>query len=151
MPLGAHRELGVFKAYMFNTGILVGQFPDSELYDFLENALGMYKGMLYENVFAQIFAEKGITNYYYEPNTSSEIDFVIQTKYGITPIEIKGGLHTRSTSFDNFIKNHNSKLAIRFSKKNISQNEDGHLPLTTVQYPQFLPLPSGILRVSSLQ
>ena len=83
--------------------------------------------MLYENVFAQIFLEQGISSFYYEPNTSSEIDFVIQTKYGITPIEIKGGLNTKSKSFNNFIQNHDTKLAIKFSKKNIGQSDDGKI------------------------
>ena len=124
-PLKAHKELGVFKIYMFDTGILTSQFSDKDISDLLEDSLGMYKGMLYENITAQMLFYSGITPYYYEPNTSSEIDFIIETAEGITPVEVKGGLHTRSKSFNNFIKNHNSAKAYRFSVKNAGKSDDG--------------------------
>lgn len=135
-PLKSQKELGIFKIYMFDTGILTSQFSDKDISDFLQDNLGMYKGMLYENIMAQMLSFSGITSYYYEPNTSSEIDFIIETDNGITPLEVKGGLHTRSKSFNNFIKNHNSTRAYRFSSKNIGISEDGvtlYMPMYTTE------------------
>ena len=125
MPLKAYKELSIFKIYMFDTGLLASQFSDADLHSFLDNAMGTYKGMLYENIAAQTLAVLGMPAYYYEPNTSSEIDFIIEGEDGITPLELKGGLHTRSRSFDNFIKNHGTKRAYKFSQKNIGENDNG--------------------------
>ena len=136
LPLKAHKELGIFKVYMFDSGILAGQFSDRDISQFAQGNMGMYKGMLYENVVAQMLAAIGREAYYYEPNTSSEIDFITEDETGIVPIEIKGGLHTRSKSFDNFIKNHDVKKAYRFSHKNIGISGDGitkYLPLYTFE------------------
>ena len=136
LPLKAQRELGVFKVYMFDSGILAGQFSDGDIYGFLANAMGMYKGLLYENIAAQLLNAMEIDNYYYEPNTSSEIDFIIEMNGQIVPVEIKSGINTKSRSFDNFIKNHSVKNAYRFSSKNIGISEDGiikYLPIYTME------------------
>lgn len=136
-PLEVHQEQGVFKVYLFDTGLLVSQFDDSVVSLVLENALGAYKGVVYENITAQILNNAGYKCFYYEPNTSSEIDFIINYNGRVVPIEVKGGIRTKSTSFDNFIKNHNVKKAIRFSKKNIGISEDGithYLPHYTMEW-----------------
>ena len=135
-PLKSARELGVFKIYMFDTGILAGQFSNGDITQFIQGNMGMYKGMLYENVVAQMLCKTGKDAYYYEPNTSSEIDFVIEDGMEIVPIEIKGGLHVRSKSFDNFIKNHSVKKAYRFSYKNVGISGDGvtkYIPLYALE------------------
>ncbi len=136
LPLKAQRELGIFKIYLFDTGVLAGQFSDADISAFMQDSLGTYKGMLYENVTAVLLHGMGFTSYYYEPNTSSEIDFIIEGADGIVPIEVKGGLHTKSKAFDNFIKNHSSKKAYRFSQKNIGLGSDGvvrFMPIYTLE------------------
>ncbi len=136
-PLELSKEMGIFKVYLFDTGLLTAQFSDSAISDILQNALGMYKGVIYENAAAQILNNKNYTCYYYEPNTSSEIDFIIDYKGEIVPIEVKGGLHTRSKSFSNFIRNHNSKYAFRFSMKNAGKSDDNvtrYLPYYAMEW-----------------
>ena len=136
-PLDTKKEPGIFKVYMFDSGILVSMFSDGDIYSFLSDTLGTYKGLLYENVFATILNCCGIKSYYYEPNTSSEIDFVVNFNGQITPIEVKSGMRTKSKSFDNFIKNHSSKHALRFSRKNIGISNDGitmYLPVYTAPF-----------------
>lgn len=136
-PLEAYKELGVFKVYSFDTGILVSQFDDADTYGFLTDSVGMYKGALCENYMAIVFERQGINNYYYEPNTSSEIDFIINYNGNTTPIEVKSGIRTKSKSFDNFIANHNSASAFRFSRKNIGVSEDGitkYIPLYAAEW-----------------
>ena len=130
------RELGIFKIYMFDTGILAGQFTDGDISQFIQGNMGMYKGMLYENAAARMLQTIGREPYYYEPNTSSEIDFVLENETGIMPIEIKGGLHVRSKSFDNFIRNHGVKNAYRFSYRNVGISDDGvtkYMPLYALE------------------
>ena len=123
-PLEAYEELGIFKVYSFDTGLLLSNFDDAIISKALDNALGIYKGALYENITNQILSMNGYKHFYFEPNTSSEIDFITYYKGEITPIEVKVGLHTKSTSFNSFVDRYNCKYAFRFSQKNISKDSN---------------------------
>ena len=118
-PLKAFVDLSCFKIYSFDTGLLVSRFDDSTIQKILDNALNIYNGVVYENVFSQTLQCCDYEQYYYESRGSNEIDFITYFQNEIVPIEVKSGLHTRSTSFNNFIKNNNSRLSFRLSKKNV--------------------------------
>ncbi|MEF9961516.1 MAG: AAA family ATPase [Erysipelotrichaceae bacterium] len=124
-PLEMATELNVFKIYMADTGLLVSQFDDSMIRKIMIGDLNIAKGALYENVGAQILMSAGYKSYYYEPTTTSEIDFIIYYKGEITPIEVKGGIHTRSISFTKFVDTYESKYSFRFSLKNIGFDSSG--------------------------
>lgn len=130
-PLEIHKESAVFKVYMADTGLLVSQFDESVIKELLNGNLGVFKGALYENIAAQILSmhERGL--YYFEPNTSSEIDFIIYYKGEICPLEIKAGRNTASKSFTNFVDKYNSPYAFRLSQKNIGTNKENvsYVPL----------------------
>lgn len=117
---------------MSDIGLFISQLEDGEILKIINGDLGIYKGALYENVAAQIFKRKNKKCYYYEPNQFSEIDFIIEYEGGITPIEIKGGKHTTSKSFSNFVNKYLPKKAFRFSQKNIGISEEKNI--------SFLPL-----------
>ena len=125
MPLEAYRELPIFKIYMFDTGLLISQFDEAVISKIYTGDVKVFKGALYENMAAQILRSKGKAMYYYEPNSSSEIDFITYSENEIVPIEIKGGIHTRSTSFVKFTQQYHSKIAYRFSEKNMGKSMDG--------------------------
>lgn len=125
MPLEAYRELPIFKVYMFDTGLLISQFDDAVIAKIFAGEEMIFKGAIYENIAAQILHSKQKKMYYFEPNTSSEIDFIIYSENEIVPIEVKAGKNTRSTSFQNFVEKHQSKLAYRFSMKNMGVDAKG--------------------------
>lgn len=123
-PLEIATELNVFKVYASDVGLLLSQFNDSIIQEVVAGNLNAFKGALYENVIAQTLKSKGYEMFYYEPNSNSEIDFIIYFDGEVVPLEIKSGVHTQSKSFNNFINNHNSKLAFRISQKNIGYDEN---------------------------
>lgn len=122
LPLEVNVDMDVFKVYMADTGLLLSQFDDTIINTFVEENLNSYKGFLYENVYAQMLHAHNKECYYYEPNTTSEIDFIIYFQGNIVPLEIKSSKNTVSKSFVNFVKNHESKIAFRLSSKNIGTN-----------------------------
>ena len=130
-PLEIHKESAVFKVYMADTGLLVSQFDESVIKELLNGNLGVFKGALYENIAAQILSMHEREFYYFEPNTSSEIDFIIYYKGEICPLEIKAGRNTVSKSFTNFVDKYNSPYAFRLSQKNIGTNKENvsYVPL----------------------
>lgn len=130
-PLEIHKESAVFKVYMADTGLLVSQFDESVIKELLNGNLGVFKGALYENIAAQILGMHERELYYFEPNTSSEIDFIIYYKGEICPLEIKAGRNTVSKSFTNFVEKYNSQYAFRLSQKNIGMSKEkvNYVPL----------------------
>lgn len=130
-PLEIHKESAVFKVYMADTGLLVSQFDESVIKELLNGNLGVFKGALHENIATQILSMHERELYYFEPNTSSEIDFIIYYKGEICPLEIKAGRNTVSKSFTNFVDKYNSPYAFRLSQKNIGTNKENvsYVPL----------------------
>lgn len=126
-PLEMGRELSIFKIYMADTGLLISQFDNSIVKDIIIGKLDVFKGMLYENIGAQILKSAEKNMYYYEPNNSAEIDFIIHYEGNVTPIEVKAGLRTRSTSFTKFVDDYKCVQAYRFSKKNIGTDASNAL------------------------
>lgn len=126
-PLEMGCELSIFKIYMADTGLLISQFGDSIVKDIITGKLDVFKGMLYENIGAQILKAVEKNMYYYEPNNSAEIDFIIHYEGNVTPIEVKAGLRTRSTSFTKFVDDYKCVQAYRFSKKNIGTDASNAL------------------------
>ncbi|MDD4121026.1 MAG: DUF4143 domain-containing protein, partial [Clostridia bacterium] len=55
----------------------------------LQGNLHGYKGAIFENLLADIFAKMGRNLYYYHKDSGLEIDFVTRYKGGATLIEVK--------------------------------------------------------------
>ena len=59
---------------------------------------GTYKGYMAENFVAQEIKAMGESLCYYWQGRTSEVEFVLETRYGIIPIEVKSGRETQSKS-----------------------------------------------------
>ncbi len=107
------------KCYMGDTGLLVSHaFSESELQtnhlykDILNGKLSLNKGMLYENVLAQMIASTGRKLYFYtqysieKKRNDIEIDFLIsndiKTHFKVNPIEVKSSKNYTTVSYDLF-------------------------------------------------
>ena len=122
-PLEAHKDLSNFKIYMFDTGLLISQFDESDIKELLSGNLGIYKGAIFENIVAQTFRHKDKKTYYYEPTHHLEIDFITYFEGDITPFEVKSSIKTSSISFNNFIDKEKPKKSFRISMKNMGKDE----------------------------
>ena len=85
-----------------------------------------FMGGLTENYVAQAFAANGHRLFYWKNGNTAEVDFVLQLQDRIVPVEVKKGVHTKSTSLGMFRKQYRCENAIRISKKN-SGSTDGVL------------------------
>lgn len=122
-PLDANKVLSSFKIYMFDTGLLISQFDESDIKELLSGNLGIYKGAIFENIVAQTFRHKDKKTYYYEPTHHLEIDFITYFEGDITPFEVKSSIKTSSISFNNFIDKEKPKKSFRISMKNMGKDE----------------------------
>lgn len=114
ISLSQGKELDHFKLYLADTGLFTtlllktGVVSDSLLYaKMLSDKLPANLGFLYENAVAQTFASNGRELYYAtwpKENTthSYEVDFLLQNKTKIVPIEIKSSRTEFHESIDVF-------------------------------------------------
>ena len=107
------------KCYMGDTGLLVSHaFSESELKtnnlykDIINGKLSLNKGMLYENVIAQMIVSSGRKLYFYtqysiqKKRNDIEIDFLIsnevKTHFKVNPIEVKSSKNYTNISYNSF-------------------------------------------------
>lgn len=89
LPLDGNAEKDVFKVYMQDCGLFVSMLEDGTQYDILQGNLFGYKGAIFENLVADIFAKMGRKLYYFRKDSGLEVDFVIRYKGECTLVEVK--------------------------------------------------------------
>ena len=78
---------------------------------------GQYKGAFTEQfVLQEMKALSNVPIYYWSPEASiAEVDFVVQSKAQVIPIEVKAERNLRAKSLGLFVNKYSSKTAIRTS------------------------------------
>jgi len=125
IPLAAYMELGDFKIYMSDVGLLTMKsgMPSSLLLSSIP-VDNTFMGAIAENYVAQALAARHIPLYYWRNSNTAELDFLWQQETQVIPVEVKKGLHTRAKSMNQFRQTYHPDLAIRISQKNFGM-EDG--------------------------
>lgn len=119
IPLISYKRIDSYKLYLSDIGLFVSMLGIEAQTKILLGDLGISKGAIYENVIASILARKEYDLYYYEKNSTLEIDFVIVKDHLVTGIEVKSADNTKSKSFNSFLKTHGGDQGIKLSSKNI--------------------------------
>ena len=95
LPLEGNAKSDVFKVYMRDTGLLLAMLDDGSQEDIIDGNLGIYKGAIYENIIADIFTKKNKKLYYFEYNSTLEVDFFIRYEKVATAIEVKSAQNSK--------------------------------------------------------
>ena len=137
LPLDGNAEEDTFRVYMLDTGLFISMLEDGTQYDILQGSLYGYKGAVYENLIADIFAKMGRKLYYYHKDSGLEVDFVIRYKGECTLVEVKAATgNTKSTkTILNHPEKYHVKSAIKLGDYNVGRS--GQI-LTLPLYMAFL-------------
>lgn len=130
-PLIAYASDDYYKIYSTDIGLLTYMYGFSMKEAIITNEIsGPVKGALYENAIADILLKKKIALYYYKKDESKqEIEFLINDKHHIIPVEVKAG-NSASYSLNEFIEKEKPLYAYKFITGNIGVvNEKITLPL----------------------
>ncbi|MCD4776366.1 MAG: AAA family ATPase [Candidatus Aegiribacteria sp.] len=101
LPLSAYTAQGRFKLYAHDTGIL-GALADIPLLDRGGFHEGFYKGWVAESFVAQEFSAAGVEpNIAWKENTA-EVEFLLQKRNDVIPVEVKAGRRSHSRSAGTF-------------------------------------------------
>ena len=120
LPLKAYNDLSSFKIYMNDVGLLRRMANlDSRIVVEGDRLFEEFKGALTENYVLNMlnFVFDNVPNYF--TFDRCEIDFVIQNKNRIIPIEVKSGNSTNNTSLTRYNDKFDSDTSIRLSLNNL--------------------------------
>ncbi len=88
-PLSVNAISNRYKVFMTDIGMLVGMLEDGTTDAILSGALGMGKGMLYEELIADALYKRGGRLFYFAKESGLELDFVINYLGDSTILEVK--------------------------------------------------------------
>lgn len=135
-PLKAYKDLSSFKIYMNDVGLLRRMSNlDSKIVVEGDKLFREFKGAFTENYVLNtlntIYEE--VPNYY--TFDRHEIDFVIQNRNKIIPIEVKSNKSTNNISLTRYNEKYKTDLSVRVSMNNLSKNEKIlNIPLFLIEY-----------------
>lgn len=90
VPLILSKSKNLFKLFHCNVGLLASQYMDNNLQiKILNKEKDINFGSIYENAVAEELSSKGFELYYYKNKKIGELDFLIENKGEVIPIEVK--------------------------------------------------------------
>lgn len=135
LPLSAYKNSSAFKLYLSDVGLLRSKFRLDASTAILGNTLFTeFKGALTENYILQSLVRQfGEQQYYWTSGNTAEVEFVLQHKNEIIPIEVKADVNVKAKSLSLYRKTYAPRLSVRFSARNFRKDNDLlNLPLYMV-------------------
>ena len=120
LPLAHYRDFSAFKLFVHDIGLL-GAMSALDPGVVLEgNALFTnFKGAMTEQFVLQELTAASVDAGYWTPDTGvSEVDFVVQGKASVSPLEVKSATNTKAKSLGVYMNAHRPALALKSSLKN---------------------------------
>jgi len=123
LPLMANTKENEFKVYFHDTGLLMSLYGMPSKLAILNNTMkGNAKGGIYENITAEMLMKKGYPlRYYKTPESTMELEFIIEQNDGVVPVEVKAG-NTSTASMNNFIDKFDPSRAYKLIDGNVGVN-----------------------------
>jgi predicted AAA+ superfamily ATPase len=121
LPLASYADEGVFKLYMLDIGLFgaKSELDISALLEPNDTLFGIFNGAMTEQFVMQELKAAGFTPYYWgREKGAAELDFVVQWRNQIIPIEVKAGIRKKSKSLDVYRDFYHPVIAVRTTMKN---------------------------------
>ncbi|MDD6071006.1 MAG: AAA family ATPase [Clostridiales bacterium] len=122
MPLLLSKATNLFKLFASDVGLLASMYADGLQLKILNKEKDINFGAIYENAIAQELKVQGFDLYYFQSKKQGELDFIIEYRGKVLPIEVKSGKsYARHQALDNVLSNEQYGIdeAIVFCNENI--------------------------------
>ena len=132
LPLAGYADLAKFKIYLLDTGLLGALLNiSSDMVIKPSDLFEEYNGAFIENFVASELVASGMRElYYWTSQSDAEVDFVIQHKNDVYPLEVKSGNSRNLKSIRSYENKYNPKYIFRTSPRNyVKDNEFINIPL----------------------
>ena len=135
LPLSCYIDTSAFKMLSLDVGLLGAMSALDPAVVLEKNALFThFKGALTEQFILQELKTLGIESGYWTPDAGiSEVDFVLQGRRAVYPLEVKAATNTKAKSLGVYMKAYQPEFAVKSSLKNFSTSRSVRsLPLYAV-------------------
>lgn len=136
IPLKLNEKQSLFKLYLSDVGILTSIYGMNTKTMILNKDKNLNGGGIYENAVAAELKNKGFAVYYYNSNRLGELDFVVEYRGKILPIEVKSGKdYTIHSALNHCINNQEYNIGEAFVFANCNIEKKGkvtYLPVYMV-------------------
>ena len=135
IPLAGYTDFSKFKIYLLDTGLLGAMLNlSSDIIIRPNDYFKEYNGAFIENYVASELTTNGYKDlFYWKSKNDAEVDYIIQHKNSIIPLEVKSGTSRNIKSLRSYEDKYNPKLIIRISPRNFIQDEKFiNIPLYSV-------------------
>ncbi len=123
IPLAAYASTEQFKLYINDTGLLCAMYGFDVKKSILDNSIrGSAKGGIYENIISECLIKRGYELYYYRPDDSHELEFLLEKNGAVVPVEVKAG-NNPTVSLNAFIRRYSPPAAYKFVDGNVGESE----------------------------
>lgn len=126
LPLKAYLEPDAFKIFMSDIGLLVAMTDlDARVIIDGNRIFTEFKGALTEQyVLQQLISEADVIPYYFSSeNSTGEIDFLLQAKSSVIPIEVKAEENLKAKSLKAFCQKYEPVCAVRTSMSDYREQD----------------------------
>lgn len=133
IPLFSGIKENNFKLYLFDTGLL-GAMVNLQPENIMRYDYGSYKGYFAENFILQELYSYELKDIVTWSGRTSEVEFIVEIKGRLIPVEVKAGTNTKAKSLLAFIDKYNPDFSVKFtgSKFGVDRNRN------TYNYPLYM-------------
>ena len=123
LPLSFYADATFFNVYMSDVGLLRRKsglshqtiLGESELYN-------NFKGAITEKYVLNELVALGKHPYFWRSGNTAELDFLLEDRDRVIPVEAKAEIRTKAKSYQQFCKRFSPSMGFRFSMKNVGEN-----------------------------
>lgn len=124
IPLSAYADYSKFKVYLHDVGLLAAKLQITS--DQIVKPDAMYRefnGAFIENFIAQELVSAGIHQlFYWTSRSDAEVDFLLNIKNKIYPLEVKSGTSRNTKSLRSYASKYHPARIVRTSPRNLIQS-----------------------------
>ncbi|HBF04984.1 MAG TPA: AAA family ATPase [Prevotella sp.] len=154
LPLKLGEQRNLFKLFLCDVGLLASQYAKDIAIDLLTGKTDINYGAIYENFAAQELRAHGYNLYYFNNKKQGELDFVIEDRGKVLPIEIKSGKdYKRHNALSNVMSNDEYEIpsAIVFSNSNLEvEGKILYCPIYMLMYLQPTTISAPIFKFTPI-
>ena len=135
LPIKLNMKNNLFKLFLSDIGLLTSLYGKTTQMTIMNDDKTLNVGAIYEDVVAQELMCHGYNCYYFNSHKQGEVDFIIEYKNKVLPIEVKSGKnYTRHSALDNILNNkdYGIEKAFVLSNANVSKKDN------IIYYPMYM-------------
>ena len=138
LPLKAYIDFDAFKLFLVDIGLLIAMTDlDAKVIIEGNKIFTEFNGSLTEQyILQQLISDVGVIPYYYSTqNSKGEIDFLVQGKTTVIPIEVKAEENLKAKSLKAFCEKYQPSYAVRTSMSDYREQDwMTNIPLYAIKW-----------------